>query len=863
MLSRFTSCLLAFGLCALVSGAARASVIPSTTRIGDYRTQASGNFTTVAIWETFVAGPSGTALDGTFVPATHAPTNADGTISIRAGHTVQVNSAMALDELIIEENGILEHTGTADLTLSDSPAPWELIIAGTYRELSATNRLLLLPGANVILLETATWRHSADGGWLPDAMWDDHSLLLFDGITTATALNGKVGQVFGRVTWNCPTQTSSFAFGPASTESNAVTSVAAGDFRVMDTGTGRLQLTSGTKQNPILLDGNYEQFGGNVFVNFSATAPRTLDVSRDFILRGGTFTVNGSANAAATGLLRVLGKYQLAGGVFNVSLTARTGSVAITGPVQLDAGALLRSPGSGTATFNFASGPLRAFRNAGTISGPILFSVAGGATVDFTDQSLTGDGTFTLSDGAGCHLGSLDGISAVGQLDAAKGNIQVGSATVFQRTYSPLGRYLYTGTQAQATGSGLPNEIGTATPTLNAGAFGVRLAPATTALTVSKPLRVSGELVLESGIVKSAPATKLTLSASAFMDALTDGSDNSYVQGVMARDMDSTTTYYPFPLGDGGAYRPLALRWNYPNDAATYEFTANRQPAPNGTALSNDPSRGLTGLVGDTYWDLARTAGSNGALNAIVRIPYDYASVLSPMMLTVAGYNTTTNRWEALPFVGRDLTQKWVEATLAPQYARVTLGTLGFNPLPVELVSFTAVWASGAVSLNWTTATETNSAYFVVERSTNGTTFADISQVEASGTSTMPRTYTAVDDRPQAVISYYRLRQVDRDGSRHYSQMIALTGRPAPSNPPVVFPNPTASRVTVRVPGTVAADTQVRVFNPMGQQVLQQAMGGRPELALDLANLPDGTYTVQFSGGDQPASSQRLVKASH
>lgn len=96
------------------------------------------------------------------------------------------------------------------------------------------------------------------------------------------------------------------------------------------------------------------------------------------------------------------------------------------------------------------------------------------------------------------------------------------------------------------------------------------------------------------------------------------------------------------------------------------------------------------------------------------------------------------------------------------------------GPIPVELTSFTAVVAGESIVLNWSTSTETNNSGFEIERSLDAITFSKIGFVEGSGTSTEIRSYSYTDNFLISSKAYYRLKQVDYDGSFEYSKTIEL-----------------------------------------------------------------------------------------
>jgi uncharacterized protein (DUF2141 family) len=167
-------------------------------------------------------------------------------------------------------------------------------------------------------------------------------------------------------------------------------------------------------------------------------------------------------------------------------------------------------------------------------------------------------------------------------------------------------------------------------------------------------------------------------------------------------------------------------------------------------------------------------------------------------------------------------------------------------PLPVELTAFTATPTGPvAVRLAWTTASEKNSASFDVERSLDGRTFARIGTVAAAGTSSSVRRYELLDADPsihQSTI-YYRLRQVDADGTASYSPVrtVARTGAAAGL---ALYPNPAhggAATLAGALPGA-----SVTVYDALGRPVTSATADASGTAALALpAGLPAGVYVVR------------------
>ena len=163
------------------------------------------------------------------------------------------------------------------------------------------------------------------------------------------------------------------------------------------------------------------------------------------------------------------------------------------------------------------------------------------------------------------------------------------------------------------------------------------------------------------------------------------------------------------------------------------------------------------------------------------------------------------------------------------------------QPLAVELASFSYQTQATGTWLKWRTASEKDNDRFEVERSPDGLDFERLATVAGHGTTSQAHTYTWLDTSPGALLRYYRLRQVDHDGTAAYSPVLVV--QPAGQRV-LLWPNP--ARELVHVP-----PGEVRIYDLAGHLVLHQLVPASGELPL---NLPPGSYAVQ--AGDQR---QRLV----
>jgi len=97
----------------------------------------------------------------------------------------------------------------------------------------------------------------------------------------------------------------------------------------------------------------------------------------------------------------------------------------------------------------------------------------------------------------------------------------------------------------------------------------------------------------------------------------------------------------------------------------------------------------------------------------------------------------------------------------------------GDDGLPIELLSFTAKSNHSNIEISWQTASEVNNNYFVLESSSEGINFDDLTQVSGAGNSNEIKNYSFTDNRVHSGIVYYRLKQVDYDGKFTYSKIIS------------------------------------------------------------------------------------------
>jgi hypothetical protein len=202
----------------------------------------------------------------------------------------------------------------------------------------------------------------------------------------------------------------------------------------------------------------------------------------------------------------------------------------------------------------------------------------------------------------------------------------------------------------------------------------------------------------------------------------------------------------------------------------------------------------------------------------------------------------------------------WVEVS-SPDLPNSIIAELNNNcdsPLPVKLVKFKADLLDHIVGLSWTTADESNSLRFHIERSNNGREFIAIGSVAAKGNSNSTTNYSFVDNEPNEGINYYRLKQVDLDGTYTRSQIISIKN----DSQEISFEllgNPVENGI-VKFILTNSDPANVRLINPSGiDQTFNFVKEGNVFYLKPTSKLPSGLYLLSLKMTDQIRTKKVLI----
>jgi Secretion system C-terminal sorting domain len=175
--------------------------------------------------------------------------------------------------------------------------------------------------------------------------------------------------------------------------------------------------------------------------------------------------------------------------------------------------------------------------------------------------------------------------------------------------------------------------------------------------------------------------------------------------------------------------------------------------------------------------------------------------------------------------------------------------------LPVQLLSFSGYRNKLSNQLLWLTASETNSDYFTIERSTDGANFSSIGQVKGAGSSNSTIRYEFEDNSASAKYNYYRLKQTDYNGNFEYSSVLLIESKAETELK--IRPNPAKEEFSIDL-SDIQENSIVRIFSLEGKILMQQnAIPGQVN-RIAVKNLAAGMYLLQLITKDKILT-QKLV----
>ncbi len=438
-------------------------------------------------------------------------------------------------------------------------------------------------------------------------------------------------------------------------------------------------------------------------------------------------------------------------------------------------------------------------------------------TLNCSQYNITGNGDFVLTSDATLQIGSISGISLTG----TSGNIR----STGVRYFNQFANYVYNGSAAQITGTGLPFLVKNLTVNNVNG------------VTLNANTLVSGTLNLLNGNLLTGPNTLSLGTSISNLGTLTNSAGK--ILGNFNRWISNSSNIL-FPVGTSATkYTPVELR----NVVGSGTFIVNAIPGMH----PNAPGSNLLQM----YWKLT----NGGLTSADLTFHYLDADVVGDENQYELGrYNGIS--WDIISPISLNTTNNTASIAGINSFSDWTLGEDG--ALPVELKSFTATTIASKVRLNWNTATEINNYGFEIERAKTLTSsllvWEKIGFVNGSGNSNSPKSYTFIDDNVSSEKYSYRLKQIDNDGQFEYSSPVqidlsSLSTFSLHQN----YPNPFNPSTTIQFSLPAALNVKIIIFNLLGQEIRtlvnETKEAGIHEIIFDAQNLNSGVYIYKIEAG--------------
>ena len=192
--------------------------------------------------------------------------------------------------------------------------------------------------------------------------------------------------------------------------------------------------------------------------------------------------------------------------------------------------------------------------------------------------------------------------------------------------------------------------------------------------------------------------------------------------------------------------------------------------------------------------------------------------------------------------------------------------------IPVELTAFFALKTENGILLKWTTATESNNSGFMVERASSTTSpvqeWQEVDFIQGRGTTTEVSDYEYVDIISSPGTYYYRLKQIDFDGSFNYSNIVETEiDGPQVFNLSQNYPNPFNPSTMIKFSLPVDSYVKIELFNTLGEKVDELTNRdysiGNHQISFDASKLSNGVYyyTISANGidGSSFVSTKKMV----
>jgi hypothetical protein len=248
-----------------------------------------------------------------------------------------------------------------------------------------------------------------------------------------------------------------------------------------------------------------------------------------------------------------------------------------------------------------------------------------------------------------------------------------------------------------------------------------------------------------------------------------------------------------------------------------------------------------------------RTGGCPGPNPAGANVIISNGTLNMPISSNVGSYTLQNS---AFTFTA---TQTTLTLSIAANFVGTTCGLIidnisivPYNPLPIELVSFSAEADKNGDELQWITASQVNNDFFTIERSTDAITWKNVAELAGAGNSLETLHYNKTINETLTGIYYYRLKQTDYNKQFSYSPIVSVERVPEMIS---FFPNPATNELTIQ---SNTALHKVELFSMIGELMLSENVSDN-HIQLNVKHLAGGVYFLTLYYANQNPMKEKII----
>ena len=641
----------------------------------------------------------------------------------------------------------------------------------------------------------------------------------------------------------------------------------------------------------LVFDGSTRLTPNNDFAAATSFASITFAATASaFTLSGNSVTITGGATAITANnasLTMTIGNNIIFSTAAPTITTLSGGTLAISGTIA-NGGLLITTTCDGTLTLS------------GVISGTGGFTKNGTGTCTMSAIN-TMNGTTTISAGT-IDFGGVSGVVAGSIVNNSAMILSGSTGADFTTVISGTGTITNTSTNSTLSG----NNTYSGVTTISSGKLNITNANSLGATSAGTIINSTGTIVIKASVTYA--AEPLTINSTGTLRTSNNGAaDLGDYTGAITLGT-STPDFYCYDANDvltlsglvSGAFTARFGRFG-PSTGGVVRLSAANTYSGNTELYNGTLQLGAAGVINDasnfvaaggTFSTGATTGYSETVGTLTLNANTKIALGTGVHTLNFAASNGTT--WTAAKLLritgwqgGFDCTSGTSGRIYTGSSAELSAGKLAqifftepisgtprtacqlsdgeivpTSVLPVKLISFEGKLIKNAIQLQWITASEINSDYFDVLRSSDGINFESIGKVSAAGNSVDLLNYVFTDHAPLNGVNYYKLAQYDFDGAMELFKTIAVTNNKNEFKMNALYPNPSSDFFVVNFQLEAAEAYSLSIVDEQGNENYSAVIAGiegENKFNLSIASFANGSYFVKISGSQNKIITSKMV----